>query len=569
MKCNRRILSLLLAICLVAALIPAVSAAQDVVPAEYAQDDQIVNYAGNDWILLDSNAKEIVLLLQTPEAPIAYNASGLSNAWAGSNAKAWCDDFAAKYGIAYEVTFLSYDEVITYWANNSAANLKTENGWWLRYTEGLDVGGELFGIAVSDAGFFGFPHVATNYSARPAVKIPVSDIAAMVYEDSKYEIILIDETASAGFAADMSFDATSKTVTVSYENAAASSDVYVIVTDQLGKIVTSVSQAADGADLQVALSDNLVGRYTVRIFNAVGNVAGPVVEKEFTIADSLGNVTEWNINLGGDISANFNVVLSNEIKADANAKIAVKINENTTEVDIADLPKGTTTDGVECVVVSVKLHAPQMNDAITIQVIDGNNNAGGEQAFSIRQYAEAIIDGNFDDSTKELVKHMLNYGAKAQTYFDYNAEDLANVNVTDISFVDVPAVGDEHKANVVGEIEGIKFYGASLVLNSRTTLRFYFELSDGKAISDYDFGDLNVYGRMVGDKKLYFVDVTGIAPNELNEAKTVSINGNPFVSYNPMAYIVRTYANNSSNAALYELMHALYNYYVVAYAYAY
>ena len=567
MKRNRRILSLLLAICLVAALIPAVSAAQDIVPAEFAQDDQIVSFAGKDWILLDSNAEEIVLFLQTPEAPIAYNASGLSNAWAGSNAKAWCDEFAAEYGIAYEVTFLSHEEVVTYWTNNSADNLKTENGWWLRYNaESVD--SELFGIAVSDAGFVGFPHVATNYGARPAVKIPVSDIAALVYEGSKYEVILIDETASAGFAANMSFDATSKTVTVSYENAAASSDVYVIVTDQLGKIVTSVSQAADGADLQVALSDNLVGRYTVRIFNAVGNVAGPVVEKEFTIADSLGNVTEWNINLGGDISANFNVVLSNEIKADANAKIAVKINENTTEVDIADLPKGTTTDGVECVVVSVKLHAPQMNDAITIQVIDGNNNAGGEQAFSICQYAEAIIDGDFDDSTKELVKHMLNYGAKAQTYFEYNAEDLANVNVTGLSFVDVPAVGDEHKANIVGEIEGIKFYGASLVLNSRTTLRFYFELSDGKAISDYNFGELNVYSRTVGDKKLYFVDIADIAPNELNEAKTVSINGSPFVSYNPMAYIVRTYANNSSNVALYDLMHALYNFHVAAYAYA-
>lgn len=567
MKRNRRILSLLLAICLVAALIPAVSAAQDIVPAEFAQDDQIVSFAGKDWILLDSNANEIVLLLQTPEAPIAYNASGLSNAWAGSNAKAWCDEFAAEYGIAYEVTFLSHEEVVTYWTNNSADNLKTENGWWLRYNaESVD--SELFGIAVSDAGFVGFPHVATNYGARPAVKIPASDIAALVYEGSKYEVILIEETASAGFAADMSFDATSKTVTVSYENAAASSDVYVIVTDQLGKIVTSVSQAADGADLQVALSDNLVGRYTVRIFNAVGNVAGPVVEKEFTIADSLGNVTEWNINLGGDISANFNVVLSNEIKADANAKIAVKINENTTEVDIADLPKGTTTDGDECVVVSVKLHAPQMNDAITIQVIDGNNNAGGEQAFSIRQYAEAIIDGDFNDSTKELVKHMLNYGAKAQTYFEYNAEDLANVNVTDISFVDVPAVGDEHKANIVGEIEGIKFYGASLVLNSRTTLRFYFELSDGMAISDYDFGEMNVYSRTVGDKKLYFVDIADIAPNELNEAKTVSINGSPFVSYNPMAYIVRTYANNSSNVALYDLMHALYNFHIAAYAYA-
>ena len=125
MKRNRRILSLLLAICLVAALIPAVSAAQDIVPAEFAQEDQIVNYVGNDWILLDSNAKEIVLLLKTPEAPIAYNASGLSNSWDESDANAWCQNFATENNIPFEVTFLSHEEVVTYWTNNSAGNLKT------------------------------------------------------------------------------------------------------------------------------------------------------------------------------------------------------------------------------------------------------------------------------------------------------------------------------------------------------------------------------------------------------------------------------------------------------------
>ena len=569
MKRNRRILSLLLAICLIVALVPAVSAAQDVVPAEHAQDDQIVNYAGKDWILLDSNSSEIVLLLETPEAPIAYNASGLSNAWVGSNAETWCENFKTENGIPFEVTFLSHEEVVTYWANNSADNLKTENGWWLRY-DGENVDGDLFGIAVSDAGFVGFPHVATNYGARPAVKIPVSKIAALVLNDSKWEIKLIDQNAYADFAvADMSFDAAAaiKTVTVTYSGAEPNSSIYVVIYDQLGKIVSTTSQSADGTPVQVTLSEELVGRYNVRIFNSVDNTASAVVEKEFSIADKLGNVTEWNINLGGNISANFNLVLTEEVEADANAKVAVSINGSTTETIIDELPEGKTTDGTACRVVSVSVRAPEMSDSISIQVI-GNDATGGEQKFSIRQYAKAIIDGDFNESTKDLVKHMLNYGAKAQLYFNYKTTggNLATdgvVDPEDLTFVDVPAVGSDHKATVT-DVTGMEFYGSSLVLNSNTTLRFYFILNGENAISDYDFGELPVYARTVNGTPMYFADIKNIAPDKLNTPQTLSVDDKAFVSYNPMSYIVRMYNSDSSTDSMQNLMYALYNYHTVA-----
>jgi len=564
MKRNRRILSLLLAICLVAALIPAVSAAQDVVPAEYAQDDQIVNYADHDWILLDSNSSEIVLLLETPEDPIAYNASGLSNAWVGSNAETWCKNFKTENGIPFEVTFLSHEEVVTYWANNSADNLKTENGWgwWLRYN-GENVDGDLFGIAVSDAGFVGFPHVAANYGARPAVKIPVSAIAAMVLENTEWTIKLIDENAY-NFAADMSFEPSSKKVTVTHTGAAENSSVYVVVYDQLGKIVSTTSQAASVNPVELTLPEELVGRYTVRIFNSVGGTASAVIEEEFAITDDLGNVTEWNINLGGNISANFNLVLDKAVEDDPNAKVAVTVNGSTTETVIDELPADTTTDGTACRVVSVSVCAPQMSDEISIQVI-GNGGAGGEQKFSIRQYAKAIIDGDFSDSTKDLVKHMLNYGAKAQSYFGYNTSNLATdgVDIGGLTFVDVPDNADDYKPSVT-EVDGIELYGTSLVLNSNTTLRFYFVLNGDKAITDYGFDGLDVYKRTVSGTEMYFADIKNIAPDELNKPQTVSIDGNVFVSHNPIAYIIRMYHNESAAAGMHDLMYALYNYHTAA-----
>lgn len=106
-----------------------------------------------------------------------------------------------------------------------------------------------------------------------------------------------------------------------------------------------------------------------------------------------------------------------------------------------------------------------------------------------------------------------------------------------------------------------------LVLNSNTTLRFYFVLNGDKAITGYNFDDLAVYKRTVNGTEMYFADIKNIAPHELNTPQTVSIDGNAFVSYNPMAYIVRMY-HNSTASGMRDLMYALYNYHTVAASYS-
>jgi hypothetical protein len=149
---------------------------------------------------------------------------------------------------------------------------------------------------------------------------------------------------------------------------------------------------------------------------------------DFAIEDSHGNVVEWNVNVGGDVSANFNIVLSDKANEADDTKIVVSYNGTTKEISKSEWQNGTTTDGAACVKLPVDMIAPHMNDVITIQVV-ADGTSGGEQTFTIREYAEAIINGNFDDNTKNLAKHMLNYGAKSQTYFNYKTDDLANKTV--------------------------------------------------------------------------------------------------------------------------------------------
>ena len=567
MKRNRRILSLLLAICLIAALIPATVFAEGVSTSEAVRDDQIVTFAGKDWIVLDSTSSELVLILKTPEAPIAYNASGLSNDWNSSDAKAWCESeevrgwFSdAEWSALSEdkVFFLSHEEAVTYFKNNSNESLRTENGWWLRHAgEGGD---SKFGIAVSDAGFVGMPHVATNYGARPAIVLDVSKIALMVENETKWEPKIIDEGAFSGFAADIELTAES-TAIVTYSGATAGS-IYVVLTDRAGTIlnykVETVSTASGSATIE--LPEKLVGWHTVKVINVVGNASSPVKFADFAVADDHGNVTEWNVNLGGDIGANFNIELTDEIKEDAGAKVLVTHNGVVKEVGINEMMGGTTTGGADCVSLLVSLHAPQMNDNITIQIVDGEGNLGGEQTFTVREYAETIANGNYDPKAQTLVKHMLNYGAAAQTYFDYNADDLANKNIGEVEQNEVP---NEGKSVVKGNVEGIAYYGASLVLNSQTTLRFYFTIAEGKEITDFAFdGNPKVKSRVIGGEQLYYIDITGIAPDKLSDTFSISVGGELVASYRPIDYIMNQ--ANKSTGNFKALMTALYNYHEAA-----
>lgn len=88
---------------------------------------------------------------------------------------------------------------------------------------------------------------------------------------------------------------------------------------------------------------------------------------------------------------------------------------------------------------TINLFAKQMTEEITFSVSDT-----ATKTTSVREYAEKIISGESDRTlsaqgysadkiakAKELCKAMLNYGAQAQTEFNYKTNDLANKNHSD------------------------------------------------------------------------------------------------------------------------------------------
>lgn len=204
-----------------------------------------------------------------------------------------------------------------------------------------------------------------------------------------------------------------------------------------------------------------------------------------------------------------------------------------------------------------------MNDIIkaTLYVTyDGFTYQSETTEYSVVEYCREILA---DDSYSEyhaLVKEMLNYGAMAQVYFDYDAQNLANDGIADVAATDVPETAEE--LIVADNLSGLNFYGASLVYRDRIAVRYYFTGD----VTELTFtANGNTYLPVAKDG-MHYIEIADILPQDLDQQITLTVSdkdGNTLtVTYGPMNYIVRMYAKDDAN--LQNLMKALYNYHLAA-----
>ena len=274
------------------------------------------------------------------------------------------------------------------------------------------------------------------------------------------------------------------------------------------------------------------------------------VASVFATGEELTEVTQWNLVLGDQISANFHIRISQSVSS--SAVMNVTDGYGTTSYAIADAEKDASGNYV----FTARLPAAQLTDTITLQLRDGEN-VSTAHSYCAVDYAKNIMNSDSSDSTKTLVKAMLNYGAAAQNYFNYNTGNLANTGFESTEEVEIPAVDT---SNIVsGNVNGITFYGASLVFESKIAVRFYFNVTGN--ISDYSFSA----GTPVAKDGRYYVEIANINPQDYANPVSVTVNDTLTVNYSPLTYISRM--ANSENAAMAQLVKAMYQYYQAAVEY--
>lgn len=156
-------------------------------------------------------------------------------------------------------------------------------------------------------------------------------------------------------------------------------------------------------------------------------------------AENEPEIAGTSITLNGAIGLNFYVKENGNTNYNANFEYDSNLSygDSALTTNLSEEPVYDETNTYR--IYTINLFAKQMTEEVTFSVSET-----ATKTTSVREYAEKIISGESDQTlsaqgysadkiakAKELCKAMLNYGAQAQTEFNYKTDDLANKNYSD------------------------------------------------------------------------------------------------------------------------------------------
>mgnify|MGYP003060866835 CR=1 FL=1 len=246
--------------------------------------------------------------------------------------------------------------------------------------------------------------------------------------------------------------------------------------------------------------------------------------------DGIGaKLAGYSLSLTGNIGVNFYMGLSDQIIADKGAYMQFTLpNGSVTKVPVSEAQKNTTINAGKiyykfpCEVASY-----EMTQDIKAQMFDGNGNYGKEYTYTVRDYAQYLIDHvDLYQNAYPFAVAMLNYGACSQKYFNKAVEELANKYLTDDE-LEIPNRFDGYVDKFVAkkaENDALgRFAGLSMVLKSETTLNLFYEPQEGIDVSKLTF---SIDGKEITPVKrgqYYILSLENIRANELENSKTFTV----------------------------------------------
>ncbi len=233
-------------------------------------------------------------------------------------------------------------------------------------------------------------------------------------------------------------------------------------------------------------------------------------------------VTGRQVILGDLIKLKLFAKIHSDLVNDPTVKVIVTYGENTYEFIPSEMTKNENGEYE----FDVQLTSVEMSTDVSVALeVDGE--LGNAYTTNVRDYAMSLLETSESEYEKELCRAMLNYGAYAQKYFAEKrgdasvAESLANAlldeKYTDVSYVTESTLA-AHAFSTAGVENGAAFTGATLILDTDTTLKIFFTApADAEVTVDENAVTPNAYGHE------YFVEIGGLLPQHLDDAFTVAI----------------------------------------------
>ncbi len=296
------------------------------------------------------------------------------------------------------------------------------------------------------------------------------------------------------------------------------------------------------------------------------------IEESSWIIPMLIYFSKHSLTLNGDIGVNFYLNLPEDTEA------TIDFSWNNKSAD--DVPV-TFDEKAGMYKATVYVSAAEMNDVITASLTIGDaSEPAATETYRVRDYADVIIankDGKFSDELITLVKTMLNYGASAQMQFDHNTDALANAGVN----YGLAGLSENEVSSIAGDIpnkaainslladSGIEYYGYSLLLKTKTTLRFYFRKNgaDTSKLALINGDNVNVGTVKDYDDSYCYIEVSGIAAYDLNKRFELRYGDTTLGSYSALSYAKDVLQNDNGKQPITNTMTSLYRYHEAAVTY--
>ena len=269
--------------------------------------------------------------------------------------------------------------------------------------------------------------------------------------------------------------------------------------------------------------------------------------------------------LGGNIAMNFYVELSDDLLENPNAYMQFELAGETLRIPLSE-GAPAIKDGVTVHVFSCPVAAKNITDDVTAQVYDESGAAGDAKTMSVATYCKWVVENYSDLPTINLMDAILNYGASAQLLFGYRTDDLANASLADADKV-LPAVdASAYVHSKTGSEDGIRPVSYTLILNSETTIRIYFELTGSKPIDAFTFTVDGEPVEPIRKDGRYYIEKTDISAHRLEEMYVFTCGGIT-IRYSGLSYVNQV-MNKYTEGPAFEMASALYAYARAAEAYS-
>lgn len=310
--------------------------------------------------------------------------------------------------------------------------------------------------------------------------------------------------------------------------------------------------------------------------NATGSANSFTLTAEYASKSPEVSLYGRSITLKDNIDVNYYMEMSDSV-FEHDAYLEFKIGGQTYKLNASDAAE-VNESGKTLYKFSCPVNAAQMSDTIETRIVI-DNNTKEEFSYSVKEYASELLlkSSEYPTEIVKLVKALLNYGTAAQTFFKYNTDKPANAILSDTDKAVAAADFDAYKAVIKadsanGAIDGLTYYGSSLICKSEMTVRHYFILDNGSDINNYKFSYIDTEGyevslipKKVSDGGVYCVDISGIMACSLNKNYVCRVTGMDNsqtieLDYGPLSYAYSVANSKDSSKELMNLMNALYMY---------